>query len=142
MKKSELKHRGEAHLSVKVRPSNQIGSMKDAKSKLNSLISQQTPSSDIDNEPSCSIAQSNSEVMQFLAELNEEAVQLINADSFNEALNALNQAEEKISTLENIEPNEETYVITVFYNIACCHQKLGELQKCNAYLKLTIQLLK
>ena len=129
MKKSELQHRGEAHLSVKVRPSNQIGSMKDTKSKLHNVITQQIPASDTENEPSVSIMQSNSEVMQFLAELNEEAVQLINADSFNEALNALNQAEEKISTLENIEPSEETYIITVFYNIACCHQKLGELQK-------------
>jgi GTP1/Obg family GTP-binding protein len=66
--------------------------------------------------------------MQFLAELNEEAFQLIKTESFKEALDALKQAEEKISTLDNIHPTEETYIITVFYNIACCHQKLGQLK--------------
>lgn len=86
--------------------------------------------------------QENTYTMQYLAELNEEAVHLINAESYEEALNWLNQAEEKISTLDKIAPNEETYIITVFYNIACCYQKVGQLQKWNAYLKLTIQLLK
>ena len=45
-----------------------------------------------------------------------------------------------MKTLEQIEPSEEPYIITVFYNMACCYQKLGELKKCNAYLKLAIQL--
>jgi lipopolysaccharide biosynthesis regulator YciM len=116
--------------------------VKEGKSQLHSIVVNHTTHSEPDNEPSFATTQGNAEAMQYLAELNEEAVQLINADSFTEALNALSQAEDKISTLENIEHHEETYIITVFYNIACCHQKLGELQKCNAYLKLTIQLLK
>ena len=61
--------------------------------------------------------QENTYTMQYLAELNEEAVHLISAESYEEALNWLNQAEEKISTLDKIAPNEETYIITVFYNI-------------------------
>lgn len=142
MKKGELNRGGDAQLSVKVRPIHQLESIKDIKTQLHNLISQHTPVTEADHEPTIPRMQGNAEVMQFLAELNEEAVQLINADSYDEALHALSQAEEKISTLDKIEPNEETYIITVFYNIACCHQKLGELQKCNAYLKLTIQLLK
>ena len=85
---------------------------------------------------------SNTGVMESLAYLNEEAVQLIGSDNCEEALKLLIQAEEKISKLQKIESSEETYIITIFYNIACCHQKLSQLQKCNAYLKLTIQLLK
>ena len=57
-------------------------------------------------------------VMQYLADLNEESVQLINSDSCEEALKLLTQAEDKISQLGQIEPNQETYIITVFYNIA------------------------
>lgn len=118
MKKGELNNRGDTNLSVKVKPTQNSDTIQNVKSKLNSLINKHTPVSDLGNVNSAYKAQNNTEVMQFLAELNEEAVQLINADSFSEALNALNQAEEKISTLENIEPNEETYIITVFYNIA------------------------
>jgi len=103
----------------KVRPTMESDSLKDAKSQLQGFSSQNHLEVESSNDPSLSIMQGNSEAMQYLAELNEEAVQLINADSFEEALSSLNQAEEKISTLEHIDPNEETYIITVFYNIAC-----------------------
>lgn len=142
MKNTELKNGSDMQLSVKVVPTHTLDSVKGLKSHLNSMITNHTPISESEQEQTTPAHPGNEEVMQFLAELNEEAVQLINAESFEEALFALNQAEDKISTLDKIDPNEETYIITVFYNIACCHQKLGELQKCKAYLKLTIQLLK
>ncbi len=142
MKKSELENNGGAHLSVKVSPSHKLNNFQDVKTKLSWLISQRSPVSDTDNEAPISLGQGNTEVMQFLAELNEGAVQLIKAESFKEALNALSQAEKKISTLDNILLTEEPYVITVFYNIACCHQKLGNLDQWNTYLKWAIQLFK
>jgi len=130
MKKDELKSKEKEKPAVKVKSIQNLDSIQTIKSKLNSLINQYTPVSETPhNPPTATFNHKNADVMQFLAELNEEAVQLINADSFEDALSALSQAEEKISTLKNIEPNEETYIITVFYNIACCHQKLGELQK-------------
>ena len=130
MKKDELKSKEKEKPAVKVKSIQNLDSIQTIKSKLNSLINQYTPVSETPHNPPAAIFNHNNvDVMQFLAELNEEAVQLINAESFDDALSALSQAEEKISTLKNIEPNEETYIITVFYNIACCHQKLGELQK-------------
>lgn len=141
MKKAEAKRKPrQKKEGVKVKPTMELDSVQNAKSQLHSMSHQNANEAESSNEPSISMMQGNVEAMQLLAELNEEAVQLINAESYEDALNALSQAEEKISTLDQIEANEETYIITVFYNIACCYQKLAELKKCNAYLKLAIQL--
>jgi hypothetical protein len=141
MKKQEVKNKSKQRREGgKVKTTMESTSVQNAKSQINAMGHQGTNEAESSNEPSISMVQGNIEAMQLLAELNEEAVQLINAESYEDALNALSQAEEKISTLDQIEANEETYIITVFYNIACCYQKLAELKKCNAYLKLAIQL--
>lgn len=82
MMKSELENNGGAHLSVKVSPSHKLSNFQDVKTKLSWLISQRSPVTDTDKEASITFVQSNTEVMQFLAELNEGAVQLIKAESF------------------------------------------------------------
>lgn len=82
MKKSELEARGITQLSVKVSPSHKLDDFKEVRGKLSWLIHQRTPVSETDNEAPANLVQSNTEVMQFLAELNEGAVQLIKAESF------------------------------------------------------------
>ena len=138
--KNEGKNRED--LIIKIKHNSQTVPSKESGSHMSLSDGKNLNSSEKKKESLSQLMHENTYTMQYLAELNEEAVHLINAESYEEALNWLNQAEEKISTLDKIAPNEETYIITVFYNIACCYQKVGQLQKCNAYLKLTIQLLK
>ena len=102
-------------ISVKIHPNNHLDSIKDIKLQLNNLINHQQVGN---NEEEVILNYSNADIMQYLAEHNEEAVQLINSDSFEEALKLLTQAEEKISQLGQIESTQETYIITIFYNIA------------------------
>ena len=56
-----------------------------------------------------------------LVDLNETAKQLIENDYPEEALEHLQEAENLITNVETMATEEEVYVLTIFYNIACCH---------------------
>lgn len=90
------------------------------------------------------------EVTPILAELTESAIDQIHQDSLEDALDSLLKAEYVIEVLlptakgpEGQPPGpgqiEESYVCTVYYNLACVCQKLGKLQEWAKYLEKCIQ---
>ena len=83
------------------------------------------------------------EIIPILAELNEASVEYIAQEQYDESLDSLLKAEYIISVLlpqggdaavlNN--PIEETYICTIYYNLAWVCQKLNKLQECVKYMK-------
>jgi hypothetical protein len=99
-----------------------------------------TSTSSFDSESSPTKSQGVMEVTPILAELTESAIDQIHQDSLEDALDSLLKAEYVIEVLlptakgpEGQPPGpgqiEESYVCTVYYNLACVCQKLGKLQE-------------
>jgi tetratricopeptide (TPR) repeat protein len=92
--------------------------------------------------------------------MNEKAIESMNKDEPETALEFLKKADETLTKLENrskskssdklgrTNKKEETatipfekrldpnYKATLFYNLACCYQRLGMLEECVDYLEL------
>ena len=95
-------------------------------------------------------------IIPILSELNETAVEMINQEMYEEALDSLLKAEYIITTLL---PNtlrsggnksdwpsrkdkgeiDKTYISTIYYNLAWVWQKLSKLEQCIKYLDKAIE---
>lgn len=92
-------------------------------------------------------------IAPILSDLNETAVEMINQDMIEEAFDSLIKAEYIISSLlpsrENSEDSkssnketklklssqlEDTFIWTIYYNLACVCQKLSKLEECTRFL--------
>jgi hypothetical protein len=94
---------------------------------------------------------------QILLELNETAIEMINQELNEEALDSLLKAEYIISVLiptastprelkslpndKRPEQIDDTHICTIYYNIACVFQKLSKLEECVKYLEKCIDIL-
>lgn len=110
----------------------------------------------IQNSFSDSEDESNNDItsiVPILSDLNETAVEMINQDMIEEAFDSLIKAEYIISSLlpsrENSEDSksadkegklkvssqlEDTFVCTIYYNLACVCQKLSKLEEWTRFL--------
>ena len=93
--------------------------------------------------------QNMADILPILAELNESAVECINQENYEEALDSLLKAEYVISVLipsksgaqisnqissTSIPQVENTYISTIYYNLAWVCQKLSKLEEWVKYL--------
>ena len=69
-----------------------------------------------------------------LVDLNEIAISMIENDQFESALDELRKAEALLLPFGKTTTLDQTYTLTVFYNSACCYQKLNQLYDCSSYL--------
>ena len=80
----------------------------------------------------------NSSEMNFLAknilESNNTAIQMIVDKKIEEALEILKESEKKIEKNSNILTEPKVKVI-INHNMACCYQKIKNIQKCIFYLE-------
>jgi len=88
------------------------------------------------------------EVLSILAELNESAVEMLIQESYEDAADYLLKAEYVITMYSptNNSTNhkhsiEDTYICTIYYNLACVCQKVGKLDEWVKYLEKGIKAL-
>jgi hypothetical protein len=72
-------------------------------------------------------------------ELSSNAKESINIDRAKEALVYLNEAEKILEYAASCGKTIDKYIIiSVLHNIACCYQKVWELDKCSQYLEALV----
>lgn len=79
------------------------------------------------------------EFLERVVELSSNAKESINIERAKEALVYLNEAEKILEYAASCGKTIDKYIIiSVLHNIACCHQKIWELDKCSQYLEALI----
>lgn len=92
--------------------------------------------------------------VQMFTEMNEKAIESMNKDEPETALEFLKKADETLSRTEQTEKSDTSssrhqsqqsnaadgidsnYKAALYYNLACCYQRLGMLEECVDYLEL------
>ena len=84
-----------------------------------------------------------------LIDINEDAQRMMRTEDYEKALDEYKKAERiiaemsKLITLAKMNWEEEdVYILTIFYNMASCYQKMSKLDECCEYIRLTIKLYK
>jgi len=82
------------------------------------------------------VSGSELDIEDYMKNLVEEALKYFNNDDMVGALTKLKQSEEIMEIMATKgKPAKMDYVLVTLHNIACCYQKLGDVENCAAYLE-------